>query len=67
MVANNLGITLLPAMAVDADILADTGLQLRPFASNTVNRKIGMAWRKTDPRRDEFILLAEFIRKRCTA
>ena len=67
MVANNLGITLLPAMAVAADILADTNLQIKPFASSNVNRKIGMAWRKTDPRRDEFIMLAEFIRKRVKA
>jgi LysR family hydrogen peroxide-inducible transcriptional activator len=67
MVANNLGITLLPAMAVDAKIIGDTGLRLKPFSSSSVNRKIGMAWRQTDPRRDEYIVLAEFIRKRCIA
>lgn len=64
MVANNLGVTLLPAMAVDANILGDTGLQLKPFTGGSVNRKIGMAWRQTDPRRDDYIVLAEFIRSR---
>ena len=64
MVANNLGVTLLPTMAVDANILGDTGLQLKPFISRSVNREIGMAWRQTDPRRDEYIVLAEFIRNR---
>lgn len=66
MVANNLGVTLLPAMAVDANILGDTGLPLKPFAGGEVNRKIGMAWRQTDPRRDEYIVLAEFIANRPT-
>ena len=66
MVANNLGVTLLPAMAVDANILGDTGLQLKPFTGGGVNRKIGMAWRQTDPRRDEYIVLAKFIANRPT-
>lgn len=63
MVANGLGITLLPSMAVAADVLGDTQLQLRHFSNENVSREIGMAWRKSDPRRDEYLLLAEFIQK----
>lgn len=63
MVANGLGITLLPAMAVAADVLGDTQLQLRHFSNENVSREIGMAWRKSDPRREEYLLLAEFIKK----
>ncbi|MXX05411.1 MAG: hydrogen peroxide-inducible genes activator [Gammaproteobacteria bacterium] len=66
MVAGGLGLTLLPAMAVAGDVLGDTGLPLRRFSSEKVSRRIGMAWRKSDPRRDEYRILAEFITKRCS-
>lgn len=65
MVAGGLGLTLLPAMAVAGDVLGDTGLPLRRFSSEKVCRRIGMAWRKSDPRRDEYRILAEFIAERC--
>ena len=61
MVANGLGLTLLPAVAVAGDVLGDTNLPLRRFRSEKVCRRIGMAWRKSDPRRDEYRVLAEFI------
>ncbi|MBE65208.1 MAG: LysR family transcriptional regulator [Gammaproteobacteria bacterium] len=63
MVANGLGVTLLPQIAVDADVLGDTKLQLRKFTNENVSREIGLAWRKSDPRRDEYFLLADFIRE----
>lgn len=65
MVAGGLGLTLLPAMAVAGDVLGDTNLPLRRFNSEHVSRHIGMAWRKSDPRRDEYRILAEFIAARC--
>ena len=61
MVANGLGLTLLPQMAVQANVLGDTHLQLKHFSSENVSREIGMAWRRSDPRRDDYLLLAEFI------
>ena len=61
MVANGLGLTLLPQMAVQANVLGDTHLQLKNFSSENVSREIGMAWRRSDPRRDDYVLLAEFI------
>ena len=61
MVANGLGVTLLPEMAVQANVLGDAHLQLKHFSSENVSREIGMAWRRSDPRRDDYLLLAEFI------
>ena len=62
MVANGLGVTLLPAISIAADVLGDTQLQIREFGSENVSRKIGMAWRKSDPRYEEYLLLSEFIK-----
>ncbi len=63
MVANGLGMTLLPEIAIDGDILGDTRLQIKHFSNDSVSREIGMAWRKSDPRRNDYLLLAEFIRE----
>jgi LysR family hydrogen peroxide-inducible transcriptional activator len=63
MVANGLGMTLLPAMSIKADVLGDTRLQTRHFSSENVSREVGMAWRKSDPRRAEYLLLAEFVKE----
>lgn len=62
MVANGLGVTLLPAMSIKGGVLGETGLKLKSFGGENVSREIGMAWRKSDPRREEYLLLAEFIR-----
>lgn len=64
MVANGLGVTLLPDMSVKADILGDTHLKLKHFNNENVSREIGMAWRKSDPRRDDYLLLGEFIKSK---
>lgn len=63
MVANGLGLTLLPAMSIDADVLGETHLKLKHFSNENVSREIGMAWRKSDPRREEYLLLAEFVKE----
>jgi LysR family hydrogen peroxide-inducible transcriptional activator len=67
MVANGLGLTLLPAMSVAADVLGDTHLSIKHFSNENVDREIGMAWRKTDPRRDDYLLLAEHIKTHLAA
>lgn len=63
MVANSIGITLLPKMAVDADITAGTELAVIPFGEVGVSREIGLMWRKKTPRQTEFRLLGEFIQQ----
>ena len=66
MVANGIGITLLPEMAVNAGIAAGTDLVVRPFDRDGVARSIGLMWRKKTPRQTEFRLLGDFIRDACS-
>lgn len=61
MVANGIGLTLLPKMAVDAGITHGTDLTVRPFDQSGIAREIGLMWRKKTPRQTEFRLLGEFI------
>ncbi|MEM6909888.1 MAG: LysR substrate-binding domain-containing protein [Pseudomonadota bacterium] len=62
MVDNDLGLTMLPEMAVDADILAGTDVVARPVESDTAKREIVLVWRKNSPREADFRLLAEELR-----
>ncbi len=61
MVANGIGITLLPQMAVDTGLLNGTPIETRAFAEKKVWRSIGLMWRAKSPREREFALLGEFI------
>jgi LysR family hydrogen peroxide-inducible transcriptional activator len=61
MVANGIGVTLLPQMALDARILSGTDVEIRHFKERNVARSIGLMWRKKTPRRAEFTLLGKFI------
>jgi LysR family hydrogen peroxide-inducible transcriptional activator len=62
MVANGLGVTLLPDIAVKAGILGRTGLEIKSFKDDKVAREIGLTWRETDPRQQDYLALAGFIR-----
>ncbi|MCA1660630.1 MAG: hydrogen peroxide-inducible genes activator [Novosphingobium sp.] len=62
MVDNGLGLTMLPAMALEAGILHDTAIVARPLKSPNARREIALVWRKNSPRGDEFRLLAEELR-----
>ena len=61
MVANGIGVTLLPQMALDSRILTGTNVQTQHFKEKGVSRSIGLMWRKKTPRRTEFSLLGQFI------
>jgi len=63
MVANGIGITLLPEMALDTPLLAGTDVLTREFAEPDVQRAIGLMWRRQAARADEFRLLGEFIQQ----
>jgi len=63
MVANGMGVTLLPRMAVDAHILTGIPVKIKPFAEKNVWRSIGLMWRNTSPRVDEFNLLGERLQQ----
>ncbi|QFT77476.1 hydrogen peroxide-inducible genes activator [Erythrobacter sp. THAF29] len=62
MVDNDLGLTMLPEMALDAGILANTEVVARPVASETAKREIVLVWRKNSPREEDFRLLADELR-----
>ena len=62
MVNNDLGLTMLPEMAVTAGILDATDVVARPVQSETAKREIVLAWRKNSPRESDFRLLAEELR-----
>jgi len=62
MVDNGLGVTLLPAMALDAGILLNTSVEARPLDAEHPSRRIALAWRKGSPREKEFRLLADALR-----
>ncbi len=54
MVANGLGVTLLPQMALDAGILRGLDVTVRPLDGERPYRQIGLAWRRTSGRKETF-------------
>jgi LysR family hydrogen peroxide-inducible transcriptional activator len=62
MVANGLGLTMLPEMALSAGILGGTGVVARPLEAEHAVRRIALIWRRNSPREKEFRLLAEALR-----
>ena len=58
MVAAGIGVTLIPKLAVDAHITQGTGISMSPL-SVPAFRQIGLAWRGTTSRTDEFKLFAQ--------
>jgi len=67
MVGNGLGMTMVPAMAVDAGILEGTGVTARPLEAEHPSRRIALIWRKGSPREKEFRLLAQVLIKAAEA
>jgi LysR family hydrogen peroxide-inducible transcriptional activator len=60
MVANGYGVTLLPEVAADAEG-RDKRVKLLRFSAPEPARTIGLAWRRTSPRRKDFTALAEIV------
>lgn len=62
MVVNNIGLTLLPEMAVRANITHDTDAKIREIHTRRdLSRSISLVWRKNCPRAAEFRKLAAVI------
>ena len=62
MVDNGLGLTMVPAMAIDAGILRGTRVIARPLESEYAARRIALVWRKSSPREKEFQLLTDALK-----
>ncbi len=63
MVAGGIGVTLLPSMSLAAEVECRPDLVALPFSRPSPRRTIGLAWRPTTARADEFRLLAEALQK----
>ena len=62
MVANGYGVTLLPEVAVETEG-RDDRVKLLRFAAPAPARTIGLAWRRTSPRKKDFMALGAIIRQ----
>ncbi|WP_040810105.1 hydrogen peroxide-inducible genes activator [Nocardia concava] len=61
-VAGDLGVSLIPAMAVEAETARGT-LEIARFAAPAPGRTLGLAFRSSTARGDDYDLLAEIIRE----
>ncbi|HET7190880.1 MAG TPA: LysR substrate-binding domain-containing protein [Pseudolabrys sp.] len=62
MVANGYGVTLLPEVAAEIEV-RDERVKLLRFAEPQPARTIGLAWRRTSPRRKDFAALGDLVTK----
>jgi LysR family hydrogen peroxide-inducible transcriptional activator len=63
MVVMGLGVTFLPGLYVQREIVADPYLATLAIEGRSVYRHVGMAWRKTSARQSDYEKLAAFFRK----
>ncbi|MFH1340766.1 MAG: hydrogen peroxide-inducible genes activator [Pseudomonadota bacterium] len=63
MVAEGLGTTLLPDLAISGGILHGSAVVVRPLAGDANARQIGLAWRKQSARADAFRQLGALIKE----
>jgi LysR family hydrogen peroxide-inducible transcriptional activator len=66
MVANGLGVTLLPSIAINAETLAAAGIEARPLVGDP-GRQIGLVWRARSPRAAEYRLLGSILKEQLLA
>jgi LysR family hydrogen peroxide-inducible transcriptional activator len=64
MVANGLGVTLVPHMALDAGILRGLDLATIPLDETAPPRRIGLVWRRSAARKETFRAVGEVLRGR---
>jgi LysR family transcriptional regulator, hydrogen peroxide-inducible genes activator len=60
MVANGYGVTLVPEVAIDVEV-RDERVKLLRFAPPQPGRTIGLAWRRTSPRKVDFVALGQAV------
>jgi LysR family hydrogen peroxide-inducible transcriptional activator len=66
MVANGYGVTLLPKIALDVEG-RDARVRMLRFRDPAPARTIGLAWRRTSPRKADFAALGRIVRERFAA
>jgi LysR family transcriptional regulator, hydrogen peroxide-inducible genes activator len=66
MVASGYGATLLPEVAADVE-LRDDRVKLLRFVEPQPGRSIGLAWRRTSPRKVDFLALGQMVKNALNA
>ncbi|KAF1711365.1 LysR family transcriptional regulator [Pseudoxanthomonas kalamensis DSM 18571] len=66
MVAEGMGATFLPDLAIVGGILEGSDVVVRPLGDQANARTIGLCWRKHSPRADSFLQLGGFMREWAT-
>jgi LysR family transcriptional regulator, hydrogen peroxide-inducible genes activator len=60
MVANGYGVTLVPEVAIDVEV-RDRRVKLKRFAAPEPARTVGLVWRRTSPRKQDFEALGKIV------
>ncbi len=63
MVAAELGITIIPQIAVDSELASTRNVVIRPLSPDKPFRTLVLAWRPTTSRGSEFRMLGNLIRE----
>ena len=63
MVANNSGITLLPDLVINSELLKSSKIKILDYENNQNYREIAVCWRTSTPRSKDFLEFAEFLKK----
>ena len=66
MVANGYGVTLLPRIALPVEA-RDERVKVLRFADPAPARQVGLAWRRTSPRKADFIAIGDIVRDAVSA
>jgi LysR family hydrogen peroxide-inducible transcriptional activator len=61
MVANGYGCTILPELALPVEVGDRQGIHVVAFKTPPPVRTVGLAWRRTSPRRNEFIAFGQVV------
>ena len=67
MVGLGMGISLIPALYVRAEMIDDPAVVVREIAIKDAARWIALVWRASSPRSDDFLGLAKHLSKRAHA
>ena len=62
MVANNSGITLLPDLVVNSELLKSSKIKILDYENNKNYREIAICWRVSTPRSKDFSKFADFLK-----
>lgn len=66
LVEAGLGVTLLPAMAVQSETAHVESVRVVPFKDPAPHRRVGLAWRSSSVRAEEFKVLGDLISRVCS-